>query len=280
MKGRSLITLGRYPETSLKQARNEAMRILSQNSDKKPAMRLTDARTAFLEDCKDRLKQSTIERYYFSLKDIEGRFLEDVSNDVSDPNALKALKVFFNWCLDRGYVERNPFARRRVVFKKRDRVLTDDEVTVLLEYEHPPYSDIVKTLIYSGQRRNQIWRYQKEWCEGDVVTFPAWVMKSNSAHTIPVGKYVEYLYPYSFNAWSKSKLRIDKHTGVTDWVLHDIRRYFSTTMAKIGTPIHITEKLIDHRGALSGVASIYNRYSYMDEMREALRRYEDYLVHF
>ena len=49
-------------------------------------------------------------------------------------------------------------------------------------------------------------------------------------------------------------------------------------MARLGVPLHITEHIIDHRGQLSGVAGIYNRYSYFSEMREALLLYETHLT--
>ena len=48
--------------------------------------------------------------------------------------------------------------------------------------------------------------------------------------------------------------------------------------ARLGTPIHVTERLINHiSGAISGVAAIYNRHSYLPEMREAVAQYEKHL---
>jgi hypothetical protein len=41
-------------------------------------------------------------------------------------------------------------------------------------------------------------------------------------------------------------------------------------------PQHVTERLLDHvPPSISGVAAIYNRYTYMDEMRDALRLWEE-----
>lgn len=80
-----------------------------------------------------------------------------------------------------------------------------------------------------------------------------------------------------FHGWSKAKARLDLHSGVSNWVLHDTRRYFSTTMAKLGTPLHLTEQILDHRSQVSGVAAIYNRYGFLDEMREALTVYEGHI---
>lgn len=54
-----------------------------------------------------------------------------------------------------------------------------------------------------------------------------------------------------------------------------LRRTFATNLAALGTPIHVTEKLLNHvSGSVSGVAAIYNRHAYMDEMRAAIINWE------
>lgn len=70
-----------------------------------------------------------------------------------------------------------------------------------------------------------------------------------------------------------------KPIDVPDYTLHDLRRTFSSTHAMLGTPIHVTEKLLNHvSGTVSGVAAIYNRHSYMDEMHAAIADYEAHLA--
>ena len=202
----------------------------------------SEARREFLEDCAARLRKSTVDRYFYALKDISASSLDGINTNVTDPTTLKALKSFYNWCIDQQYTDRNPFLRRKVIFPVRDRLLTDDEIAAIWKYEHAPYSNIVKLLILTGQRRNQIWQYQPAWLKDNVITFPSSIMKSNRSHTLPATGYEQYLpeLPFSFNSWSKSKLRLNKHCGIDDWVLHDLRRYFSSTMAKLGVPLHVT----------------------------------------
>ena len=173
-----------------------------------------------------------------------------------------------------------PFARKKVKFAVRDRLLSDEEVAAVWAYDRPPYSNVVKLLILTGQRRNQIWRFDPAWVADGVLTFPSNIMKTNRAHSIPVTGYGDYLptKSFSFNGWSKAKKRMDSKTGVNDYVLHDFRRYFSSTMARLGVPLHVTEQIIDHRSQVSGVAAIYNRYTYLDEMRDALHAYEAHLL--
>ncbi len=271
-------SIGRYPQISLSDARKEAMAVLAHpGTQTRQSVQFSDAKKMFLADCEARLRTTTVDRYRFALMGITDKPLDDISTKITDPNQLKALKAMFNWCIDHNLTDRNPFIRRRVIFNTRERLLTDDEVASILSYDHKPYSDIVKLLFMTGQRRNQIWKFDPKWQTDELITFPSTVMKSKREHIIPITGYGSLLQSFTFNGWSKSKVRMDKHTKVTDWVLHDARRYFSTTMAKLGTPLHITEQILDHRSTVSGVAKIYNLYQFVDEMREALENYERHL---
>jgi hypothetical protein len=61
-----------------------------------------------------------------------------------------------------------------------------------------------------------------------------------------------------------------------------LRRTLASGLAGMSMPIHVVERILNHRsGAIKGVAAVYNRYSYADEMRQALEawaRYVDRLV--
>jgi integrase len=62
------------------------------------------------------------------------------------------------------------------------------------------------------------------------------------------------------------------------WRLHDLRRTAATMMAELGILPHIIEAILNHvSGHKSGVAGIYNRAGYTDEMRVALQRWADHL---
>jgi len=45
-----------------------------------------------------------------------------------------------------------------------------------------------------------------------------------------------------FNGWNKSKREFDP-PNVQHWQLHDLRRTFASTQAKLGTPVHVIEKI-------------------------------------
>ncbi|MDR7147070.1 tyrosine-type recombinase/integrase [Rhizobium sp. BE258] len=63
------------------------------------------------------------------------------------------------------------------------------------------------------------------------------------------------------------------------WGLHDLRRTAASGMASLKIGPHVVEAILNHSsGEISGVAAIYNRHSYEDEKREALDKWESYLL--
>jgi hypothetical protein len=49
-------------------------------------------------------------------------------------------------------------------------------------------------------------------------------------------------------------------------------------MARDGVDLHVTEKLLNHvSGTFSGVQGVYQRYSFADEMRAAMKLWGDHV---
>jgi len=66
---------------------------------------------------------------------------------------------------------------------------------------------------------------------------------------------------------------------VAPWCLHDMRRTAASGMARMGTPVHVIEAVLNHRsGAISGVAAIYNRHSYLPEKRHAVEAWASHVM--
>jgi integrase len=188
------------------------------------------------------------------------------------------------------------------VLPSRERVLADRELATVYRaaLDHPyPFGPIMALMMLTGQRRGEIAALEWDWInrEERTITLPASLTKNKHTHVLPYGDAVHavlaqlprmglYLFPSRietgtvFNGWGKSKARFDRElSDVEPYTLHDLRRTFSSTLAKLGTPIHVTEKLLNHiSGTVSGVAAIYNRHSYMDEMRVAIADYEAHLA--
>jgi integrase len=137
---------------------------------------------------------------------------------------------------------------------------------------------------------------RRSWIADQRIVYPSEFVKNQRSHTVPLGQRAQSLtdalprksdlyFPSRFedkepfNGFSKCKAAFDQDIEVEPYTLHDLRRTFSSTMAKLGTPIHVTERILNHvSGTISGVAAVYNRYAYIDEMREAFAAYEDYLA--
>jgi integrase len=119
---------------------------------------------------------------------------------------------------------------------------------------------------------------------------PAEKAKNRRAHLVPLSRLaIEILegvpsfddrFVFStrpgthISGFSKAKSRAATLSGVTAWRLHDLRRTMATRLAELGIPHPVVSKLLNHspRGVM-GVTSIYNRYEYLDERREAMERW-------
>ena len=273
-------TIGKYPSVTLKMARDEALRIKAGVSARLQIKTFSEALSAFLEDTATRTRPSTVDSYRYRLKGITKTRLSDISvTDVPEtPQHRMAAKVFFNWCVRNEMIEKNPFQFIPVKWTRRSRVFSDKEIAQIWAYDFPPYSDYLKLLILTGQRRGQFKSYSLDRDRREL-SFPASVMKNGKPHTIPLTERTASLLPVpQFNGWSRAKSRIDKHIPLPHWTVHDLRRTFSTKMASLQVPIHVTEAILSHSsGSISGVAATYNRYNYMIEMRHALGVYEQHL---
>jgi len=230
------------------------------------------------------------------------KIIDRLLDTPSEANhALVAVRGFFTWTERRHLVTRNPCALLQAPTRavSRDRVLSDEELGKVLSaatLEESMFGSIVALLVLTGQRRGEIVALSGKMIDmqGKTITLPASLTKNGREHRFPFGRRTEellrrqfqdgILFPARgsngfFSGWSKCKARFDRKCGVQNWTLHDLRRTFATQLAALGAPIHVTEKLLNHvTGTISGVAAIYNRHSYMDEMRQAVAAYDAHLA--
>lgn len=231
------------------------------------------------------------------------RVIAGLANTPSEQDhAFVALRTMMNWCVKQGLLGTSPVPAHSVRANARDRVLSADETKAVLQRTEAypyPYGPIVRLLLLTGQRRGEIAALQWDWIDAEkqVITLPAAITKNHREHTFPYGSLVQdtletlphiddrYVFPSRstkgeiFSGWSKSKKAFDRTLeDMQPYVLHDLRRTFASTLASLGTPIHVTEKLLNHiSGTLSGIAAVYNRHTYFDEMQEAVAIYDRHL---
>jgi integrase len=213
-------------------------------------------------------------------------------------HVLAVARMFFRWAVQRRLIKNSPLDGIQVsIGAARDRVLNDAElVAVWHAADQYPFGSIVRLLILTGQRRGEIGALKREYLniKERTITLPAALTKNGRTHTFPYGDLTasivqtlprlnsEFLFPARgnyeapFSGWSRCKEVLeDTMSGVQPWTLHDLRRTFATNHAALGTPPHVTERLLNHvSGTISGVAAIYNRFQYRHEMCEAAAKWE------
>jgi integrase len=209
-------------------------------------------------------------------------------------------QAFFRWAVRRKYLDRSPMEGMEKPFKyrPRDRVLTDDELKAVWhaaeDYGYP-FGTIVRLLILTGQRRSEIGLLKWSYINGNGATLPPEIVKNNRSHTFVLGTMAaqlieetpvlgDYLFiarrkETPFRGWQSCKWTLDKKAKIAPWTLHDLRRTFATRLAELGVAPHVIERLLNHvTGTLSPIALVYNRATYLTEMREAIVKLENHLA--
>jgi integrase len=216
----------------------------------------------------------------------------------------------------RRYVPHNPCEGMTIAKRpSRSRTLTKAELATILRTALEGtdcISRIVALLICTGQRRGEITALQWSWINTNdgTIRLPDSITKNKSEHTFPFGELAagiianiapeekgDHLFPASrahvdgkpttiFNGFQTTKPEFDQRCGISNWTLHDVRRTFATGLAELGTLPHIIERLLNHKfgsisnradAIVSAVAEVYNRATYMPEMRNAVAKWETHL---
>jgi integrase len=224
-------------------------------------------------------------------------------------NVYGHVRGFYNWALEQGIygLTSSPCDRIRptkLIGKKtdRDRVLADAEIGAfwraagIVGY---PFGPLYRLLLLTGARKLEVGNAR--WSEFDLDqalwTIPAERYKSNVRHLVPLCDDVmallevlprwkggDYLFSMdgrrSVAGYSTSKERMDslmrKELGVLPtFQVHDVRRTVRTKLAALRIPQDIAELVIGH--SKRGLVRVYDRYTYLSEMREALTAWAAHL---
>lgn len=223
----------------------------------------------------------------------------------------KALKTLFKWAVQRHVIPLSPVTNLPTPGKvnDRDRLLSDVELVRIykaalsLAY---PFGYLVLICIRTGLRRGEVGALRWSYITEEFITIPKELAKNGREHVLPnlIGDLLaaiprvpevtvirgeetahpsDLLFPTTkgnpFCAWGKNKKRLDKLCQVDDFVLHDFRRYLSSTMRRLGVPIDVTETILNHvTGSRSQIQRIYDRHDRLPEMKKALELFERHLA--
>ncbi len=296
-KARKRTSLGRYPIITLAEARAEAKKYMAQVTLGKhmaPNWPLSSLIGRFEDDLVSKAPR-TQESYrwllgrlpkHFTVKrigDITPEDIKDATKKLSpsvESHTLAVLKILFRYAIRHNYIDKNPAQAFSVKpSQSRRRILTDAELAkVWRALGDDTYSQIVKIIILCGCRKNEVANLS---VHEDMATLAAEHSKNKKQHTFPLPQAaIELLKTdLTFSGWSRAKKRLDRLSGVTDYCIHDLRRTFISTHARIGTPLHVAELLVGHiSGSFGGVVGTYNLHKYENEMRLATDAYTKHLA--
>jgi integrase len=223
--------------------------------------------------------------------------IETSSGPVSRNRLRSALSAFFTWCVTEGLLETNPVQGTAKADENgsRERVLTHDELRKLWRaLEQDKFSDMLRLLLLTGQRRNEIGKLQ--WGEIDfsrkLIVLASGRTKNGRHHEVPLSTQAlaiiaamprrnssDFLFgKRGFSDWAVAKAKLDQRVGIAPWTLHDLRRTCATQLGELGIQPHHIEAILNHySGHRTGVAGVYQRAKYEPEMRAALQRWADWL---
>ncbi len=225
---------------------------------------------------------------------------------VMATRARNYARAAFAWAVRRKFIPSSPFAAVEIETREvsRDRVLTDIEVgeawRAAASLNHP-WGAYFKLLLLTLQRRGEV--AGMEWAELSadfkIWTVPAARAKNGKAHIVhlaePARQALQNLPRLDksklvfttngkvpISGFTRAKGWLDaailKERGATaknmpplDWTVHDFRRSGVTTLAGMGFPVHVADKLLNHvQGAIRGVTAVYQRNEFLAERERAL----------
>ena len=171
-----------------------------------------------------------------------------------------------------------------------------------------PWHSFFRTLLLTAQRRSEVatMRWQDLDADKPLWSIPREFVKADRAHDVPLSPEVvailsnlpRYRGPFIFttgdgtvpiSGFTTAKRRVEKKMVETmreaaeeagedpetvelpRWTLHDLRRTAASGIARLGFPPHVTGAVLNHTpSATAGITSIYVRFRYDDERRQAL----------
>jgi integrase len=233
--------------------------------------------------------------------------------------ALAVLSKIFNWHQTRTSRFRSPLVRGMTRLKQaeraRDRILDDDEIRrvwdacgdarmgiagacfrfLLLtgarrtEAAAMTYSEIGVEVVRNGKEvKLDVWRLPKERAKGrEAITRPLSRAALDVLKGVPRIVGCDYVFsvngrPVRLDSGNNTpKKRVDELSGVTGWVVHDLRRTARTLLGRIGVSFDIAEMALGHRPPGGIIRWTYDMHSYLPQKLdafEALAREIDRIV--
>jgi integrase len=229
------------------------------------------------------------ERDFASLRRSEIVAFLDVIEDKHGAHqadaVLATLRTIASWVQKRSDDYVPPFTRgmRRVApcQRVRSRVLSDDELRTVWRAADDAgvIGDIVKVLLLTAQRREQVCRMRWSDISDGVWTMPHETGQKGVAGRLrlpPAAVAIlsnqpklasDFVFPQIY--LDRPKKNFEHRCGVF-FRLHDLRRTSRTLLSRIGVPFEVAENVLGHKA--KGVIAVYDQHRYEAEKALALAK--------
>ena len=312
---RQRVTLGRYPDLRLADARRRASE--RKQSGYRVGGSVETVFASYLEEIKKTRRAwrdvEQVGRLYLmpimgprqldTITAADGvEMMDFISRKSSDNRAAKALaylRPFFRWAAGRSIIPVNPWAvivPPSNTTEARERVLTDDELREIWSFAKAdtyPFGPFLQLLIITAQRRAEVggMMWKELDTERSLWSIPAARHKQKRGHEVPLPpaamaviaplpRHCEWVFSTTrkspISGFGKFKQRIDRATGVSKWRLHDIRRTAATRMAELQVPRFTIARVLGHSD--TSITATYDRASYRREKLEALGKWFEFVA--
>lgn len=227
---------------------------------------------------------------------------------------LAHVRKFFNWCVERDVLSSSPATGVKPPAKEasRDRVLTDQEIRWFwqaCDRVGQPWGPMGKVLLLTGQRLGEVAQMTDTEVTSNVWHLAGERTKNGRAHDVPLSKpclavlrdveRIKGKAGYVFTTTGATAVQgfhkgrehiakameaiaaddIVEGIEIPHWGFHDLRRTAATGMARLGTPVRVTEAVLNHiSGTGGGIVAVYQRHDYADEKAQALEAWGRYAL--
>jgi integrase len=229
------------------------------------------------------------------------RVLDGIAKDGAPAMARRTAgysSACYAWAVKRGSLTANPFLNLPLApIATRDRVLTDDELRAIwLSTEGPgPYNAIVRMLLLTGQRREEVGSMTWDEISPDLATWtiPASRAKNGAAHLVPLSLQAQaviraaprpgdtLVFPGlrgAYASFSAAKLGLDLASGVRDWhCTISAARWRQACSGSASGSRSRRQCSITSPGSRAGIVGVYQRHTWADEKRAALSAWSEYV---
>lgn len=217
--------------------------------------------------------------------------------NAAQRTTYKVVRAFFNWAAPRAGID-SPCEKIASPSKdhERKRFLDDAEIKVAwnaADAAANPAGALVKLLLLSGCRRDEICYLPRANIKADKIVFPESLTKNGEPHTVPItpmircvldtlpgrGKYALTGNGTGLGGHSKARRAIKTPT-LDHWTFHDLRRSFASGLARLGVPLQVTELCLNHKSGVSNrpLVRIYQQHDFAKEVKAAFEKWSDHVA--